>query len=130
MKLLTKELRAALPALRSQDGKNEAAIVHAHYFSILSGWDWWVLEGEPDVDESGAEVDFRFFGFVAGWEGEYGYFSLNELDSAKRGGLMPLVERDLHWTPKPIGEVLPPGNPRRPSWWAEDEPATAAGGAA
>lgn len=128
MKLLTKELRAQLPALGSQDGKNEAAIVHAHYFSPYSGWDWYALEGEPDI-EDGAEIDFRFYGFVAGWEGEYGYFSLVELESAKRGGTLPLIERDLHWTPRPIGEVLPVGHQHRPSWWPEATPETAAGGA-
>lgn len=118
MKMITKELRAALPAFRSQDGANEAAIVHAHYFSPWSGWDWWVLEGEPEVVD-GVEVDFRFYGFVKGFAGEYGSFLLSELANARRGQL-PLVERDLHWTPKPIGEVLPVGHAMRPSWWADE----------
>jgi hypothetical protein len=45
-----------------------------------------------------------FFGYVIGFEKEWGYFSLSELESA-RGPLGPPIERDLHFTPKPFSEI-------------------------
>jgi hypothetical protein len=33
-----------------------------------------------------------------------GYWTLSELESAKRGRL-PLIERDAYWTPTPLSKV-------------------------
>lgn len=46
----------------------------------------------------------RFFGWVQGFDGELGYFSLSELEGLTINGV-PGVERDLYWTPKPLSEV-------------------------
>ena len=71
MKLPTPELRASLPPLYSQE-KAPDPIVHAKFFTSDSNWTWYVTEGEADGD------DFRFFGYVCGMEGEWGYFALSE----------------------------------------------------
>lgn len=96
-KLMTAELEAALPALYSTDGQGEDALVVAHYFSPYTGWDWYATEYDPATG--------TFFGWVKGFEGEYGYFSLAELDTAQLANGVPAVERDLYWTPVTLGEV-------------------------
>jgi hypothetical protein len=62
MKLLTDQIRNKLPPLYAQDGKGGKAVVYAKFFTPSSSWTWYVTEGEPVLDESGREVDFRFFG--------------------------------------------------------------------
>jgi hypothetical protein len=43
---------------------------------------------------------------VEGFEKELGYFSLSELENLKGSMGLP-VERDLHFTPKPLDEIAP-----------------------
>lgn len=97
LKLLTDELRATLPKLYAQEDVKDP-IVHAKFFTPDSSWTWFVTEGQEDGS------DFRFFGYVVGFEGEWGYFVLSELESA-RGGLGLPIERDISFTPKPFSEV-------------------------
>ncbi|MDQ3819916.1 MAG: DUF2958 domain-containing protein [Acidobacteriota bacterium] len=98
MELLPAELRASLPKLYGQEG-NRDPIVHIKYFTPDSSWTWFATEGEEE------EGDFRFFGYVIGFEREWGYFVLSEMESA-RGPLGLPIERDLHFTPAPLSEVL------------------------
>jgi hypothetical protein len=106
MKLLTQEIRRKLPPLYSQDGKGSKAIAHVKFFTPSSSWTWWATEGEPVLDESGKEVDFRFFGLVDGHEREFGYFVLSELEEV-RGPMGLPIERDLYWQPKTLAEIAP-----------------------
>jgi hypothetical protein len=99
MKMMTQELRKELPDLYSQDGKGMEAVAVVHYFSPYSGWDWYGTEFDGED---------TFFGLVRGFESELGYFSLAELSAAKvkiAGVEVPAVERDLHWTPRPLNEI-------------------------
>jgi hypothetical protein len=99
-KMMTKEIQKDLPALYSQDGKGYDAVAVVHYFSPWSGWDWYGTEFDGED---------TFFGLVKGFETELGYFSLRELSEAKVsiGGVsVPAVERDLHWTPKTLAELV------------------------
>lgn len=98
MKLLTEELRKALPRLYSQEA-DPNPVVHCKFFTPDSNWIWWVTEGEPDGD------DFRFFGYVRGLEDEWGYFLLSELEAA-RGPLKLPIERDLHFQPGRFTDVV------------------------
>lgn len=100
MKLLTEELRQRLPPLDSQEAEANP-LVHAKFFTPDSSWTWWVTEGSPEGN------DFRFFGFVQGFEEEWGYFLLSELETAT-GPLGLHVERDLYFTPGPFTDVLTP----------------------
>ena len=58
------------------------------------------------MDDSGEEVDFRFFGLVDGHCKEIGYFSLSELESVNGPMGLP-IERDLFWQPKTLEEIAP-----------------------
>jgi hypothetical protein len=92
MKLMTKELERQMPKLYSQDGKGFDAIVYARYFHCFSNWLWLATEYDP--------TDKIFFGYVCGFEKEWGNFSLEEMEGIQG------VERDLYFTPKPLKEVL------------------------
>jgi hypothetical protein len=106
MKLLPKEIREQLPPLYSQDGKGGKAVVYVKFFTPSSSWNWFATEGEPVLDESGKEVDFKFFGLVEGHDKELGYFMLGELEEV-RGPLGMPIERDLYFKPKTLAEVAP-----------------------
>lgn len=97
MELLTAELRQRLPPLYAQEGASDP-IIHAKFFTPDSDWTWYVTEGSEEND------DFIFFGFVIGFEKEWGYFSLNELKTA-RGPLGLAIERDLYFEPQPFSMV-------------------------
>jgi hypothetical protein len=85
MKLLTKELIKILPKLYAQEDKGENAIAYIKFFTPFSNWTWFVSEGQPYKNADGAD-DFEFFGLVCGFEEEYGYFSLSELQSVEWNG--------------------------------------------
>jgi len=106
MKLLTQQIRRKLPPLYSQDGKGGKAVAYVKYFTPSSSWTWLVLEGEPVLDESQNEIDYKFFGLVFGHEREFGYFLLSELEEA-RGPMGLPIERDLYWQPKTLEEIAP-----------------------
>jgi hypothetical protein len=107
--LLDAETRARLPELYSGEEKGEYVLAQVKFFSPDAGWTWYASEGSY-VDEDGYfdtdkdKVDFLFFGLVSGFEVEYGYFSLSELESV-RGSLGLPVERDLYFEPKSLREL-------------------------
>jgi len=95
--LLPDELRKSLPPLYSQENVKDP-VVHVKLFTPDSNWVWYVTEGSPEGD------DFIFFGYVIGFEKEWGYFALSELSQAQGpSGLK--VERDLHFRPVPIQQI-------------------------
>jgi hypothetical protein len=99
MKLLTDELRQRLPPLYSQEAEAEPT-VYAKFFMPGTGWTWYVTEGGEQ------DGDFLFFGFVVGFESEFGYFLLSELESVTN----PLglhVERDLSFREGKLTDVVP-----------------------
>ena len=99
MQLLPEDLRAQIPKLYSQEHvKMQEKQVHAKFFFPAADWTWFVTEGEPEGD------DFVFFGFVKGFEEEWGYFTLNELQNINVKGLT--VERDLHFKPGKFEDVI------------------------
>src|SRR5215210_3732195 len=97
--LLPAELRAQIPKLYSQEKiSTKEKQVYAKFFFPAGNWTWFVTEGEAEGD------DFVFFGFVKGFEEEWGYFTLNELSNIKVRGLT--VERDLHFRPGKFSDVI------------------------
>lgn len=98
MQLLTEELRASLPPLYAQDG-NRNPTVHAKFFTPDSNWTWFITEGGAEDD------DYIFFGYVIGFEEEWGYSALSDLESV-RGPLGLPIERDLYFKPGPWSEVI------------------------
>lgn len=99
MKLLTQEIRKRLPPLRStEETPLEDKTVVCKFFTPDSSWTWYVIEGAEDGD------DFCFWGFVQGFDGEFGYFSLNDLMSCRGPFGLP-IERDLHFKNVPVKDV-------------------------
>lgn len=91
MQLLTQEVREKLPKLYAQED-NSDPIAYVKFFSPMSKWTWYATEFDGED---------TFFGLVFGYETEWGYFSLSELESIEGGG----IERDMSFTPLPISEV-------------------------
>lgn len=99
MKLLTKELRAKLPKLYETEKipvEEKTAIVK--FFQPWGSWTWYAVEGQ---EKNG---DFTFFGLVHGFEKEWGYFSLKELESVT-GPWGLKIERDLYFKPTKIKDL-------------------------
>ena len=94
-KLLTKEIFAKLPPLRSQEHVADPT-VWVKFFAPWTNWTWYATEFDP--------AEGLFFGLVMGHETELGYFSLEELQSVRGpGGLR--IERDQYWRPTPLSQV-------------------------
>jgi hypothetical protein len=94
MKLLSKELRHRLPALRTQDAVEDPMVVCKFFYPDFP-WIWYAIEFD------GKDT---FFGWVAGDFQELGYFTLSELKH-NRGMFGCPIERDLYFTPKPLSAV-------------------------
>ena len=93
--LLPTSLEKTLPPIHATEKTTEKKkIVYAKFFTPYTCWTWFVLEGSRQEDG-----DFLFFGLVHGLEKEYGYFSLNELESVGISNPHHRIERDLHFTP-------------------------------
>ena len=101
MKLVTKEIerRVKQYPLYSQDGKKKDAVAVAKFFLPISSWTWYMLEA--DLQEGIA------FGIVinGSGEGEYGYFSLNELQDMKVTKFQLTVERDIYFEPTKLSDI-------------------------
>jgi len=112
MKLLTKEIRKKLPALREQEGKGGDAVVKAKFFTPDSSWTWYVLEGEPvyENDQSGVEIDFEFFGIADNGvdRPEYGAFTLNQLKPVRGHFGLP-IERDRYFGTPTVRDLIESG---------------------
>jgi len=97
MKLLTKENEKKLPALYAQDGKGKESIAYVKFFKPDSNWTWYATEYDP--------VEKVFFGLVQSLDQELGYFTLEQLQSA-RGSLGLPIERDIYFDPCPLKDVM------------------------
>jgi len=87
MKLLTAEIRQALPPLRSTEGLGMDAPIIVKFFTPTSNWTWYATEFDGED---------LFFGLVVGFEKEFGYFSLAELELV-HGPYGVSIERDLYF---------------------------------
>lgn len=96
-RLLPKELIDGLPRLYEQQGVDDP-IVYAKFFFSGGSWTWFVTEGQPEGN------DFKFFGYVIGFESEWGYFSLRELEEVNVKGLV--IERDEYFEPSKLSRCL------------------------
>ena len=95
--LLTQEIKGTLkPLYNSEKHPEMEAIAQVKFFSPYSQWTWYAIEFDG--------VD-TFWGLVDGFEMEYGYFSYSELEAVSVFGGVPAVERDCHWSPRPVKEI-------------------------
>ena len=95
----TPKLRKALsqlPRLYETDGQNVKAYAHVKLFTPWSNWTWYVIEFDGD------DVMYTF---CVGFEAEFGYSSLKELNSVRSPLGLP-VEQDLYFEPAAIREII------------------------
>ncbi|GIF74187.1 hypothetical protein Asi02nite_37050 [Asanoa siamensis] len=103
------KLAATIPPLYATEKLADGdKVVHLHYFGGSN--DFWLVEYDPATGEGfgyscvGGDTDMA----------EWGYIDLPELERINKGLL--IIERDLHWTPRPARELNLPG------WRADTEP--------
>ena len=95
MKLITKKIKEQLAKypLYSQDGKGREAIAVAKFFLPAGAWTWYVMESDEDGDTlDGICINGQ-------GEGEYGYFSLKEMQELRVTRLGLTMERDIYFEP-------------------------------
>lgn len=95
VKLITKEIERKLektPLYSTERVPTNEKTCIVKFFTPDSNWTWYVVEGERI--EGG---DWKFYGLVDGFEPEWGYFLLSELQSV-RGALRLPVERDRFYS--------------------------------
>ena len=87
-----------VPGLGGTEGLSRSEkMVPVKLFTPTSSWTWFILEMNPETREC--------FGLVCGFEKEFGYFWLDELEAVV--GPMGLgVEVDSWWTPKSLEAVM------------------------
>lgn len=95
VELLDAESRALLPPLYANEHLGLEAFAPVKFFTPTSAWTWYPTEYDGDD---------LFFGLVAGFEVELGYFSLSELEQV-RGPLGLLIERDLYFEPQSLRDL-------------------------
>ena len=100
-KFITKEVekRMSKYPLYSQDGKGINAVCTAKFFYPCNAWTWYVLEYNTEDKDTCFGIVINGYG-----EGEYGYFSLKELQSI-RGRFGFKVERDMYFDPIAVGDI-------------------------
>lgn len=90
----------SLPPIYSQQHAGDNATAYVKLFCPYSGQRWYLLEMNPP--------DTQVFAFTTtkNNEPEYCYVDLDELgNAAGMRGALPLVERDLHYTPLIIAQI-------------------------
>lgn len=99
MKLLTQQMKEEISKsypLYSQDEKGENAMCIAKFF--IGSWTWYITEGNFEGD------DFIMYGIIINGTGdEYGYVSLNEMESINIRGFQ--IERDLYFKNQPLKDI-------------------------
>jgi len=90
-KLLPVDIRKALPDIgQTESVELDEKVIQVKYFTPFGNWTWYAIEFDGD------DV---FFGYVEGFECEWGYFSFSELANAEAFGGVPAVERDCFFEP-------------------------------
>jgi len=87
--LLPEKLLASIPPIGATSEQSDP-MLYVKWFTPDSCWTWYVAEYSPEHRIA--------FGYVIGFEAEWGSFSLDEIRTI-HGSLGLPVERDLHFTP-------------------------------
>ena len=99
MRLMTAELEKRFAQVGSQEKVKDPVIV-ANFFNPFVAGNWYATEYDS--------VNKMFFGYVSifgGIEDEWGYFSLQELESYE-SPYGTGIERDLYWTERKSSSVI------------------------
>jgi len=99
MKLMTKGLEKRFAQVGSQENVEDPLVV-AKFFNPTGADTWYATEYNP--------ADRIFFGYASifgDWNDEWGYFSLDELESFK-GSFGLGIERDLYFDERPFSQAV------------------------
>jgi len=99
MKLLTKELEQRFASVGSQENVKDPLII-AKFFNPAGAGTWYATEYNPEE-----RIFFGYASIFGDWNDEWGYFSLDELQSFK-GKFGLGIERDLYFEEKPASQVI------------------------
>jgi len=94
MKLMTDELIKKMPKIGETENQ-EDPIALVKFFNCTGIGTWWASEFDPETGMFFGKADLGF--------PELGYFNLHELEGY-RGRFGLGIERDLHWTPRPLSQ--------------------------
>ena len=97
MKLMTKEIEKKLPKLYETENipvEDKVAVVK--YFNPCGAGTWYGIEYDPE--------EKLFFGYAEITDGEFGYFSLKELENINLPFGMH-IERDLYFEPTKLSKI-------------------------
>lgn len=89
---------------RTDKGEELQSVAVVKLFNPADSWTWYLSELRVGEGEEG-EAEYLAYGYVEGFEKEYGYIWLNELFELK----LPMglqIERDIHWTPRLMKDVV------------------------
>jgi hypothetical protein len=121
-KLLTFDDIQRLPMLYSQERSIGPSFAYARFWCIDSGWTWYAMEAAAllssdgtdgpmvalaDVEDWTQVVEVLFFGLVHGFESEFGYFTLNEMQSLNEQRARPYIVRDARFKQRDIKHCRP-----------------------
>lgn len=98
MGLLDEKLIKRFAQVGCQECEDDPLVI-AKFFNPCGAGTWFATEYNPERRE--------FFGYVSifgDWNDEWGYFSLDELESIHPHWW---IERDLHWEEKPATQAIP-----------------------
>lgn len=94
--LMPKNIAGTVPALYATEEEDDP-IARERLFSCLSGWTWLITEYDLESGDA--------FGLVRGFEEEWGYFSIREMEELNRSRGFNVIERDLCFEPVPVSEA-------------------------
>lgn len=83
------------PLYATEKWRVEDKVLGAKFFTPDSSWTWYVVEYDGED---------LCFGLVLGFETEWGYFRISELEGA-RGPMGLAIERDLYFEPCLVSDL-------------------------
>lgn len=95
MRLLNEALEKRFAQVGRQENVADPLVI-ARFFNPSGAGSWYATEYIPE--------ERVFFGYAEVLEGEWGYFSLDELE-AFQGAFNLGIERDLGWEEKTVSQV-------------------------
>jgi hypothetical protein len=99
MKLMTKALQERFAQVGCQESVKDPIVI-AKFFYPAGAGTWYATEYNPK-----SRLFFGYVSIFGDWNDEWGYFSLNELESfTGRFGLG--IERDLIWRELPASQAI------------------------
>jgi len=100
MELMTAELEKRFVEVGLQDCVRKDPVIVAKFFDPAGKRTWYATEYDSTF-----RMFFGYVSFFGIWDGEWGYFSLQELE-AYTSPFGTGIERDLYWTERKASTVI------------------------